>query len=211
MDIVLENVGKRFRYEWIFKDIHHTFQSGKIYGLLGPNGSGKSTLLKIISGHLSPSTGKVNYLHGGQTITREHIYKRVGFTGPYIELIEELSLKEAVEFHRQFKPLLDDWSSDEFAALIGLSASRDKEIANFSSGMKQRLKLALCICSQSDFLLIDEPNTNLDAEAAQWFQSLLKKYHAGRTVIIASNEQKDFALCDEMMNIKNFSTKTTSS
>lgn len=207
MDIDLKGIGKRFRYDWIFKDINFSFQSGKIYGLQGPNGSGKSTLLKIISAHLSPSAGKINYQSNGNEIPKDQIYKRVGFTGPYIELIEEFKLSEAIHFHQQFKPLLESWSIADFLELIELQSAAEKEIANFSSGMKQRTKLALTICSQSDLLLIDEPNTNLDAEASIWFQDLLRKYQNERTVIIASNEPKDFELCEEFLNVKDWKKK----
>ena len=55
MEVSFRNIGKRYRYEWIFRGVDFTFEAGKKYAILGPNGSGKSTLLKVLSGHLTPS------------------------------------------------------------------------------------------------------------------------------------------------------------
>jgi len=169
MEVVLHNVSKRFRFEWIFKGIDFTFQAGQRYAILGPNGSGKSTFLKILSGHLSPSKGKIEFLQNKTKLDIDHVYRHVGFAAPYIELIEDFTLKEAIIFHQKFKPFLQKLGPEDIIKILGFEHSTHKEVKYFSSGMKQRLKLALTLCSDTALLLLDEPTTNLDQQGFDWY------------------------------------------
>ncbi len=204
--ITLEAVGKRFRYEWIFKNITKTFEGGKTYALLGSNGSGKSTLMKILSGHLSPSVGKIHFYTNDIKQDEDNIYKHISYAAPYIELIEELTLTEMIQFHIKFKPLSKTLRINDLIAILGFQKSKNKEIRYFSSGMKQRLKLALAICSDSPILLLDEPTTNLDAQGVTWYRQLISTYTEGgiRLTIVASNILHDYDFCDETLNIEDF-------
>ncbi|NNE29526.1 MAG: ABC transporter ATP-binding protein [Saprospiraceae bacterium] len=204
MDIILDSLGKRFRYDWIFKNLNYSFHAGKMYGIKGPNGSGKSTLLKILSGHLSPSSGTVTYQKQGVEIQRNDLYKYLGYSGPYMDLIDELSMEESLKFHQKFKPFLEGLSVQEMISLLELKKAAQKKINHFSSGMQQRLKLGLALCSQSDLLFLDEPNTNLDQSANDWFEKLLTRFRGDRTIFIASNEPRDFKYCEEILNIQDF-------
>ena len=105
MTIQLQNIGKRYRLEWIFRGIHNGFQAGERWAILGPNGSGKSTLLKVLSGHLTPSKGEVSFEDHGVVIKEEAVYKKISYAAPYIELIEEFTLEEMLRFHSKLKPL----------------------------------------------------------------------------------------------------------
>ena len=204
MDIILESLGKRFRYDWIFKNLNYTFKSGKIYGIKGPNGSGKSTLLKILSGHLTPSAGTISFQKNGVVISKAGIYQSIGFSGPYMDLIDEFTMEESIKFHQRFKPLLNGLNLPDILSILELEKAAQKKVNHFSSGMQQRLKLGLAVCSQSDLLLLDEPNTNLDLAANEWFEKLLTTYKGSRTIVIASNEQRDFKLCQEILDIQDF-------
>ena len=166
MELVLRNLGKRFRFDWIFRNVDYTFQRQKSYALSGPNGSGKSTFLKVLSGHLSPTKGSIKFSNNVQAIDTDVLYKEVNFAAPYIELIEELTLKEAIQFHNRFKAFRQNIQLQDIVQRLGFQQSIDKEIRFFSSGMKQRLKLILAICSEGQLLLLDEPTTNLDKEGA---------------------------------------------
>jgi ABC-type multidrug transport system ATPase subunit len=211
--IELKDIGKRFRYEWIFKNITHTFENGKSYAVLGPNGSGKSTLMKILSGHLTPSAGEITFYNNGKKRDGETIYHLVSYAAPYIDLIEELTLTEIIAFHSKFKPLSRNLSGSTETAkinslidILNFQKSRNKEIRFFSSGMKQRLKLALAICSETPILLLDEPTTNLDAQGVEWYQNLIKTFVLDtpthdRLVIVASNIEHDYLFCDEKLDI----------
>ena len=204
MDITVENIGKRYLYEWIFKKINFHFKSATRYAILGTNGSGKSTFLKIISGHLSPSKGTILYQKNDQAIDSDDLYKQVSFAAPYIELIEEFTLIEAIEFHQKFKKFRSNITTNDFLQLIQLEHAASKEIRFFSSGMKQRLKLGLAICSNTSILLLDEPTSNLDEKSIDWYQELLNKFSDKRLILIASNEKRDIQDCEEQLNILDY-------
>lgn len=204
MNIKLEGVGKRYKAEWILKRLDFTFEEGQQYAVTGPNGSGKSTLLKMLSGHLTPSRGSIQFSYQQQPIEAGQVFKKLAYAAPYIELIEEFTLLEALRFHQQFKPFLATLQSDDLIELLGFKKARNKEIRNFSSGMKQRLKLALAICSDAPLLLLDEPTTNLDLQGMQWYLHLLDTYAQNKTLIIASNIEADFGFCQHQINILDY-------
>ena len=204
MTIQLENVGKRYRLEWIFRKLSGSFQTGERWAILGPNGSGKSTLLKVFSGHLSPSKGEISFEHQGVKIKEEAVFKNISYAAPYIELIEEFTLEEALRFHAKLKPLLPGFTPASLYELLALPRTRQKEIRFFSSGMKQRLKLALAVCSDTPVLLLDEPATNLDVQGVEWYKNLISEYAAERLVIIASNDPHDAEFCAKHLNILEF-------
>src|SRR4030081_3765470 len=101
--IILENIGRRFNRDWIFRGVDYTFISGKIYAVLGPNGSGKSTLLQVLNGSLSPSAGKISYFYEDKPVEIDEVYRHLSLAAPYLELIEEFTLDEMINFHFKFK------------------------------------------------------------------------------------------------------------
>jgi len=204
MTISLTNVSKRYRYEWIYKKISYTFEKGENYAILGPNGSGKSTLLKVLSGHLSPTKGQIDFKSNNQLLAPDQVYREISYAAPYIDLIEEFTLKESIQFHQKFKPFQKDISLEKIIDILNFSKSRNKFISQFSSGMKQRLKLVLAICSNSDFLLLDEPTTNLDQQGMDWYRSLIDEYTKEKLVIIASNVTIDYEFCNHQLNILDY-------
>ena len=207
MRIKLKNIGKRYRTEWIFRGIDYTFESGKKYAILGHNGSGKSTFTRILTGHLTPTKGKIKFTLNDTKVSVEDVYKHLSLAAPYVDVIEEFTLTEAINFHQKFKPFSPGISQETILDLLNLQNAENKEIRNFSSGMKQRLKLALAICSDTPLLFLDEPTTNLDKQGAQWYRDLIQNYSKGKTVIIASNVTEDFDFCDAQIEITDFKKK----
>ncbi len=207
MDIQLKQLGKRYRFEWIFRNLDYTFHKGRHYAILGPNGSGKSTLLKVLSGHTTPSKGRIDFSDLAKPIELGEVYSHLSYAAPYIELIEEFTLSEAINFHQKFKPLQPTITTKNVIELLGFEKSTHKPIKFFSSGMKQRLKLALCCCSQTELLLLDEPTTNLDAQGVLWYQALIQQFSDKRTIIVASNVEHDYNFCTETLNILDYKTK----
>jgi ABC-type multidrug transport system, ATPase component len=201
MTIQLENVGKRYRLEWIFKGVSASFQAGERWAVLGSNGSGKSTLLKVLSGHLTPSKGQILFEENGKNVAAEAVYRKISYAAPYIELIEELTLEEAMRFHAQLKPLLPGITPARLYEILALPRTRQKDIRSFSSGMKQRVKLALAICSHTPVLLLDEPATNLDLQGIDWYKKLIGEFAADRLVVIASNDPHDAEFCPLHLDI----------
>ena len=181
-----------------------SFEEAQQYAIQGPNGSGKSTLLKIISGHLTPSKGKITFLGGDGQIPLEQVYQKISYAAPYIELIEEFTLKETIEFFNCFKSFQANLQTKDIVTLLNFSKSMQKPIKYFSSGMKQRLKLALAICAATPVLLLDEPTTNLDTQGINWYRTLIEQYGHNRLLIIASNIEHDFDFCTHHLNIMEY-------
>lgn len=204
MKITLHKLGRRFNQEWIFRNIDYTFSSNTKYAILGPNGSGKSTLIKVLTGQLAPSEGTISF-GKEQEILADDIYEYVSLAAPYIELIEEFSLNELIDFHFKFKSYLPGFDRDSIIEILGMQNSAAKNVKYFSSGMKQRVKLALACLSNSDILFLDEPTSNLDVEGEAWYLSLLKKSSLEqRILIIGSNQEKEYSFCDAQLNITNY-------
>ncbi|MFD2903060.1 ABC transporter ATP-binding protein [Sphingobacterium anhuiense] len=205
MKIILTDVGRRYNREWIFKHITYEFESGKSYAILGPNGSGKSTLLKVLSGSLAPSAGSIYYEMSDKAVDVESVFQYLSLATPYVELIEEFTLREQIQFHFKFKNYLSGYSEPEVVQLLGLENAIDKELKFFSSGMKQRVKLALACCSDSAFVLLDEPTSNLDTAGEGWYLELVDKTkRADRLFIICSNQEKEYNFCDQTLSISDY-------
>jgi len=202
--IQLEGLGKKYQNKWIFKNLDFQFENNRSYAIKGPNGSGKSTLLKILSGFLSPSKGEINFTNQKNKLAKDEIYKTVSFTAPYINLIERLSLEENIRLMLKFRNLKNGLGVKDFIELCQLKKTKQKEIRYFSSGMMQRLKLAITICADTDILLLDEPGTNLDKAGHSWYRSLMDTYKDSRIVIVASNVEADFDFCDSGLSMMDY-------
>ena len=155
MKVSLTDAGKRFNRDWIFRHLTYTFEKGNSYAIIGPNGSGKSTLLQVLSGSMQLSEGNSYWTIGNGHLANEDIYKQVSICTPYLEVVEEMTLKEFLQFHYNFKPLLPSLNIDAIISIIGLMEATHKQIRYYSSGMKQRIKLAQAIFSDTAFLLLD--------------------------------------------------------
>ncbi|HEV8513651.1 MAG TPA: ATP-binding cassette domain-containing protein [Cyclobacteriaceae bacterium] len=186
MKVVAENLGKRFNREWVFRNFNYEFNSGNRYVITGPNGSGKSTLMQVLWGQMQPSTGSVKY----SVPDPSEIFKSVAIATPYMDLIEEFNLEEMINFHFKFKKCRIP--VEEVLRKSELESSRLKPISTFSSGMKQRLKLALAFYSESELLFLDEPCTNLDKKSITWYHANLSLVPKETLVFIASNQEIEY-------------------
>ena len=203
MKIVLEQVGRRFNQEWIFRGIDYEFLSDNRYAVLGPNGSGKSTFLSLILGSLVPSEGKVSYFDPSP-VSADEIYKRVSYAAPYLDLIEEFTLEETLDFHFKFKKTKEGMNLGAVMEVLGLAKAQDKPLKYFSSGMKQRTKLVLAFCSDTPILLLDEPTSNLDTQGVAWYQQLVETFGHGRIIIVCSNQADEYKFCNHFIHITDF-------
>lgn len=203
MRIILSNIGKRYNTEWIFRKLGTELVTGEHCVFLGSNGSGKSTLLQVVAGSTLPSEGEVIYEHEGKTISNDNIYRYVSFASPYLDLFEEYTLREAVKFHTRFKPLFRGIDEKRFIELTGLEKAAHKQIRNYSSGMKQRVRLALAILSDTPLLLLDEPASNLDKKAIEWYNQLVQDFSSGRLIIVCSNQQQyEYSFCNRELHVE---------
>jgi ABC-type multidrug transport system ATPase subunit len=232
MKITLIDAGKRFNRDWIFRHLEYEFLPTQHYAITGPNGSGKSTLLQIIAGAIAISEGAVRYAAAaaadadaagtavrgtavagrsvagtavaGTAVAPENAYRRLSFSAPYLDLIEEMTATEFLRFHHAFKPFLSSLSIPAILDVVGLAGAAQKQIRFFSSGMKQRLKLAQALFSDTSVILLDEPCTNLDAEGIALYQQLVRHYGAGRLVIVSSNDPQEYDFCETALDIRRY-------
>jgi len=203
MIIDLKNAGRRFNQEWIFRDITYQFVTGGKYAILGPNGSGKSTLLSMLMGNLSPSEGSVSY-RNDKVVPVEDLYKYISFAAPYLDLIEEFTLQETIQFHFKFKAFHEGMNADRVLDRLGLAKSQDKALKYFSSGMKQRTKLALACCSDTPILMLDEPTSNLDLQGMKWYKELIHEFTENRLVVVCSNQEAEYGFCEHLIQVTDY-------
>ncbi len=203
IEIILDNIGKQYNQTWLFKNLSKQFSVQAKTAILGFNGSGKSTLLQIIAGFITPNKGSVKYLLNNKQILNENMFEHIALTAPYYELIEEFTVLELINHSATFKPFLTTLNVNQVLELSELQVHQNKEVKNLSSGLKQRLKLSLAILSRASVLLLDEPTSNLDVNAINWYQKLLKQYAKNKTVFICSNSVPAdyFDFCNEELLI----------
>lgn len=204
MEIILENIGRRFNQDWIFKGIDYQFIRNKSYAILGANGSGKSTLLQIIISSLSPSRGHIRYQNENKEIEVDHFFSYVSLAAPYVDLVEEFTLTELIDFHFSFKKLATGLDTQGVIDLLELQQAANKEIRYFSSGMKQRTKLALACCADTPTLFLDEPTSNLDTKGIAWYHQLVERFGANRLLVICSNQLHEYEFCNFHLQMETY-------
>ncbi|HVT86520.1 MAG TPA: ABC transporter ATP-binding protein [Chitinophagaceae bacterium] len=204
MKVSLTDAGKRFNRDWIFRHLTYTFEEGQSYAVIGPNGSGKSTLLQALSGAMQLSEGNIQYSINNIQCANEEIFNKVSICAPYLEVVEEMTLKEFLHFHEGFKPFLPEFSIEKIISVVGLEKAVDKQIRYYSSGMKQRVRLAQSIFSDVPVVLLDEPCTNLDAAGISLYHQLINDHSKKRLIVVSSNDEVEYGFCKERITISDF-------
>ena len=205
MKITLIDAGKRFNRDWIFRHLSYEFSPEHSYAITGPNGSGKSTLLQIIAGAIGISEGTVTYEQpAGTPIPPDQAYRHLSLAAPYLELIEEMTATEFLRFHHSFKPFRPSCPIPLILDNVGLAAAANKQIRFFSSGMKQRIKLAQALFSDTPVILLDEPCTNLDTDGIALYRRLVSEHTTGRLLIVSSNDLQEYDFCEKIVDIRQY-------
>jgi len=203
--IVLTDAGKRFNRAWVFRHLTHPFHQGAHTVILGPNGSGKSTLLQVILGSLTSSEGSVTYQVNDEEYEVDDNLGLFSIATPYLELIEEFTLREMLTFHSNLIPFRNGLTHEAVIETLYLEDAADRAIKHYSSGMRQRVKLGLALLSDTPFVLLDEPTANLDSKATAWYGQLVNDNMQGRIVIVCSNAQEqDYFFCTERISLDDF-------
>jgi heme exporter protein A len=203
LKIIAENISKHFNRNYLFRDLNFEVGQGECLAVLGANGSGKTTLIKILCALQRPSSGKILYENENLTIKRDEIYSHIGLVSPYLELYEELTAKDNLDFFADIKGL-DESGRQRMREICGRFKIADKmhiRVKAYSSGMKQRLKYVLALMDSPQVLFIDEPRTNLDEEGIKTVYNLLGDYKKKGVLIIATNEKQDLVLADKRLTI----------
>jgi ABC-type multidrug transport system ATPase subunit len=199
MQIMVKNLAKQFGREWIFKNLDFEFFSNQSYAIIGNNGSGKSTLLKILAGVMPATQGQVEYITNSKEIKSEDWFQHLAIATPYLELVEEFSLEETIDFYSSFKKLII--SKKDLIEKLEFQKNRHKQIRFFSSGMKQKLKLGLAMFSDVKVLFLDEPTSNLDEANTNWYLSHIKNVLVDKITIICSNQPIEYNFCNYHINL----------
>lgn len=203
--IDIDKIGKKFRNEWIFKNLSLQLKTGDVLGITGSNGSGKSTLLQVLSGFMSVSTGSITYSYHQKHVQPDAVYELVSLASPYLVLVEDYTLREMLKFYFRFKKIARGITVDDLLEESLLKKHADKQLKDFSSGMKQKVKLLLAITSDTPILLLDEPCTNLDSHVIEWYQKYLRKFSSDRLIIVCSNQVKEeLFMCNKFLSIEDF-------
>ena len=199
--IRLDRVSKRYGRQWVIRELNATFAGVAPIGVRGRNGAGKSTLLRLLSAQLSPTRGSVRYSVDGRAVAPAEMYRHVSWTGPYFEVVEELSLREFLTFHFRMKPARDGLDPETMLERTELVPFADRSLNNCSSGMRQRILLATALYAATPILLLDEPTVTFDAAAVDWFHQELGEFARDRLTVIASNDPADLRACTSVIDL----------
>lgn len=200
MQIVVKDLSKRFNATWIFKDLNYTFETNKSYAIIGHNGSGKSTLIQILFNYNTFSGGEIAYSMNNDIID-EHQQQYMAFAAPYLDLPEDLTLEELVKFYFSIRVKRKELVVDDLIQSARLTPHKNKQIKNYSSGMKQRVKLILAFATEAAVLLLDEPCSNFDEEGIKWYKQCIELLKGKSTIIVASNQPFEYEFCQAVLNI----------
>jgi heme exporter protein A len=197
-----EHLDKSFSGPPIFSGLSLRIERG-LLAVTGKNGSGKTTLLKILAGLLRPSSGTVRIERDGRALSGEERRLAVGWAGPDLALYGELTALENLRFFRV--------AAGRDAALgplrhrlldAGLAeGALDRPVEEFSTGMRQRLRLAFAQLFDPPVLLLDEPMSGLDGEGREVARAFIAGARSRGTVVVASNDERDFVDPEERIDL----------
>jgi ABC-type multidrug transport system ATPase subunit len=205
LNIRLNQAGKKYFNQWIFRKLNLDLGEGTALAVLGANGSGKSTLLQVMAGASLLNEGSVAHLQNETVTNADDVFRFVSIAAPYLELVEEFTLEESANLHFRFKKTWGQLTVNDVIEHSGLSHARNKPVRFFSSGMKQRLKLTLACLSDTPLLLLDEPCSNLDQAGINWYSELVKQCRNDRTVVVCSNShQEEYFFCTEKIVLEDY-------
>ena len=204
MENIIEvcGVNKYFGEEHVLKDVSHTFEKGKIHGIVGNNGSGKTVLMKCICGFLKPDSGVIYINHkqvGKETDFPEDIGIIIETPGFLPHLSGTQNLKILASLQKKANALTIRTVLEQ----VGLDPDMKKPVGKYSLGMRQRLGFAQALMEDPSLLILDEPLNGLDKHGVVHIRNVIKGLRAeGKTVILASHNQVDIdELCDTVCDM----------
>jgi len=202
--LTADNIAQKFQRRTVFSGVSLQVRNGDTLGITGRNGSGKSTLVKILCTLITPTSGKVSLTVDGSTVEHDNFYHHIGFVSPYLALYEEFTASEHARLNARMRGIpYNEQHILELLALLKLDHRFHDDIKTFSSGMKQRMKYVLALQHSPAVLLLDEPMTNLDAEGIATVENVVRtRIDQGGAVIIATNDERDKALCTRFMSVE---------
>ncbi len=205
LTVISENLTKKYSGKTIFAELNFNLSYGQSAVIVGRNGSGKSTLMKIVSGLISPTAGRMRFLRDDNELDREFVRTSMGFVSPYLNLYDELTALENLRFFSGLKSGKDNSDDEKLKShlqFVGLYERRNDEVKAYSSGMKQKLKIAFSLLNEPELLLLDEPRSNLDRDGISIIEKIAEGQKEKGVLIIATNDEDDLKLCEMKINIE---------
>lgn len=204
-----KDLEKSFLNKVVFRNVNLELKSRDSLAVTGRNGSGKSTLLKVLANLIKPNKGSVIVSENSSDVPPDKAHVYFGMIAPYLNLYDELTALENLEFFYDLKCNGNSASVKKehlkyLLNRINLYSRRNDEVKNFSSGMKQRVKLAFAVINNPKILLMDEPRTNLDVEGIDLVYKIAEEHKENGILILATNEPEDTKLCKDIISIENF-------
>ncbi|MFZ1321099.1 MAG: ABC transporter ATP-binding protein [Ignavibacteria bacterium] len=207
IELSAEKISKSYSGKIIFKNFSITLKSGESVTILGRNGSGKSTLIKLLTGLIASNKGKVNLKVNESTVPQNLWYSHIGLISPYLNLYDELTGIENLEFFCSLRNNSDTDMKEKidfYLNKVRLFEKRNEPLKNYSSGMKQKLKLIFAIINEPGILYMDEPRSNLDAEGIDIICQTAEDQKKKGILIVATNDTDDIQLCENSINIEDY-------
>jgi ABC-2 type transport system ATP-binding protein len=201
---VLERVGVRYGSQWALSDVSASFPEGAV-GLLGPNGAGKSTMLKALLGLITPDNGRIRVLDLDVAEAALDIRARVGYMPENDAQIPGMSAVAFVAYCGELSglPAADAMQrAHEVLYYVGLGEARYRNVETYSTGMKQRIKLAQALVHDPDLLLLDEPTNGMDPQGREQMLALVRDIAHNRKInlILSSHVMPDVeSVCDAVI------------
>ncbi len=201
----IQNLSKKYGRRLVFSGVSGSYSTGEIIGIKGKNGSGKSTLSRILVGIDSQNGGKVNHILNGKILEKEDIYNFVGFAAPYLNLYSEFSAFENLKIFSKIRGIQFDLQlTERLFENFNLSKRKNDLLSSYSSGMLQRMKIIFSVIHKPNFLVLDEPISNLDSGGKSEVYQLIKMISHETLIFIASNEESDLRLCSNFIEIEEY-------
>lgn len=198
----VSGIGKHYGETLLFKNISFQLNRGDVLAVAGWNGSGKSTLLRIIAGLVKPSAGQVEMFFNKEPIPRESRRGFVGMVAPALSLYDELTGLENMEFFSRVRGVARNRNDClDIIDRVGLTEHATKMCRDYSSGLKQRLKLAQALLHNPPLLLLDEPGCNLDSQGIKVVEEIISNQRQLGMTVIASNEKREVGYAGKVVNL----------
>jgi ABC-2 type transport system ATP-binding protein len=189
---MLEVSGLTKRYSGVraVDGVSFTIRPGEILGYLGPNGAGKSTTVKMLTGLVEPSRGEIRF-HGQNIVADMKAYqRRIGYVAEEAHLYPHLSGREYLQLAGRLRGIARttlEPKMDELLRLFGLWEDRHSPLASYSKGMRQKILLSAALLHDPELLILDEPFSGLDVNAALVLRSLLHALAERQRMVLYSS------------------------
>ena len=188
-EIRLESVVGRYGERDVVGPLTVRFEGPGLYWILGPNGSGKSTLLRMIAGLKRPGSGRLRWLCQGREVAAARLRSLSGLAAPEIQLYRDLTVRENLEFLARLRANGTKEGVREALASAGIEHLAKERPMSLSSGQRQRARLAAAWLGHPELLLLDEPSSNLDAEARDWLYDEVRQRALGSLCLVTTNQR----------------------